>query len=70
MQVDLYEKVWMWAAAGMIALFLAAIGFAAGSQAIHPPSHVETIDPERMLARMQSQPQWSAMPSRSFAYED
>jgi cytochrome c oxidase subunit 2 len=30
----------------LIAAFLAAITLAAGSQAIHPPSHIETIDPE------------------------
>ena len=29
----------------MIVVFLGAIAFAAGSQAIRPPSHVETIDP-------------------------
>ena len=45
MKVDLYEKIWMWAAAVMIVAFLGAIAFAAGSHAIHPPSHVETIDP-------------------------
>jgi cytochrome c oxidase subunit 2 len=46
MQVDLYEKAWMWIAAVLIAAFLGAIVVAAGSQAIRPPSHVETIDPE------------------------
>jgi len=46
MQVDLYERIWMWAAAAMIAAFLGAIAFAAGTHAIRPPSHVETIDPE------------------------
>ena len=45
MKVDLYEKIWMWLAAGLIVAFLGAIVFAAGSQAIHPPSHMETIDP-------------------------
>ncbi len=45
MKVDLYEKIWMWLAGVLIAAFLAAIVFAAGSQAMHPPSHVETIDP-------------------------
>ena len=48
MQVDLYEKIWMWASAGLIALFVGAILFGAGSQAIHPPSHVETLDPTRL----------------------
>jgi cytochrome c oxidase subunit II len=45
MHVDLYERIWMWAAAGLIVLFLGAIGLTAGMQAVHPPSHIETIDP-------------------------
>lgn len=45
MQVDLYERIWMWLAAVVIAVFLGAIGLAVGTQAIQPPSHVETIDP-------------------------
>lgn len=45
MHVDLYEKIWMWAAAGMILLFLGAVGYGAAAHAGHPPSHVETIDP-------------------------
>ena len=48
MHVELYEKIWMWAAAGLIAVFLAAILLGAGAQAIHPPSHVETVDPTRL----------------------
>ena len=44
-EVDRYEKFWMWGAAGLILVFVAAIVFAATNQAIHPPSHVETIDP-------------------------
>jgi cytochrome c oxidase subunit II len=49
MKVDLYEKIWMWAAAALIVVFLAAIAVAAGSSAVHPPSHVETIDPTTVL---------------------
>ncbi len=45
MKVDLYEKIWMWGAAALIVIFVGALVFAAGSHAIHPPSHVETIDP-------------------------
>lgn len=45
MQVELYERIWMWAAAALIVLFLGAIFVTAGVQAIHPPSHVETVDP-------------------------
>lgn len=45
MHVDLYEKIWMWAAGAIIAAFLGAIVFATVSQGRIPPSHVETIDP-------------------------
>lgn len=45
MKVDLYEKIWMWGAAVLILMFVSALLFAATTQAIHPPSHVETIDP-------------------------
>jgi cytochrome c oxidase subunit 2 len=46
MNVDLYEKIWMWAALAIIAIFLASIGFTTFGRAIQPPSRVETIDPE------------------------
>jgi len=46
MNVDLYERIWMWAAAGIIVIFLASIGFTTFGAAIRPPSHVEMIDPE------------------------
>jgi len=45
MEVDVYERVWMWAATALIALFLGAILLTAGAQAIQPPSHIETLDP-------------------------
>lgn len=45
MKVNQYEKLWMGGAAVLILLFVGAIVFGATSQAIHPPSHVETIDP-------------------------
>jgi len=48
-RVDLYEKIWMGVAAALIVIFLAAIVVAAGAYAIHPPSHVETIDPTTVL---------------------
>lgn len=48
MKVDVYERVWMWLAAVMILAFLAAVLAAAGSHAVHPPSHLETIDPEKV----------------------
>lgn len=49
MHVDLYERIWIWAAALMIAAFLGAVIFSAGSHAVHPPSHVETVDPTKVL---------------------
>jgi cytochrome c oxidase subunit 2 len=49
MKVDLYEKVWMWVAAVLILAFFAAIAVAAGVHAVHPPSHMETIDPAAVL---------------------
>ena len=45
MHVDVYERLWMWLSAVLIAAFLGAIVYAAGSHAVHPPSHLETIDP-------------------------
>jgi cytochrome c oxidase subunit 2 len=45
MKVDVYEKIWMSLAAVLIVVFLAAIVVAAGMHAVHPPSHIETIDP-------------------------
>jgi cytochrome c oxidase subunit 2 len=45
MQVELYERIWMWAATALIALFLGAIVLTTATQAVQPPSHVETIDP-------------------------
>jgi cytochrome c oxidase subunit 2 len=47
-RVDLYERFWLWCSAALIAAFLAAIGLSAALQAVHPPSHVETIDPTRV----------------------
>jgi cytochrome c oxidase subunit 2 len=46
--VDFFEKIWMVVAAVLIAAFLAAITVAAGAHAVHPPSHVETIDPQKV----------------------
>jgi cytochrome c oxidase subunit II len=43
--VELYERIWMWAAGGLLLLFLGAIFLTAGVQAVQPPSHIETVDP-------------------------
>ena len=48
MKVDVYEKIWMGIAAVLIVAFLSAIIIAAGAQAIHPPSHQETINQEEV----------------------
>lgn len=48
MNVDFYEKLWMWGAVGIIAVFMISIGVTTFSQAIVPPSHVETIDPDEV----------------------
>ena len=45
MHVELYERIWMWAAGALVLTFLAAIVLTAGLQAVQPPSHIETIDP-------------------------
>lgn len=45
MNVDLYEKIWLWAAAGIIVIFLTSQTFTYVGRSIQPPSHVETIDP-------------------------
>lgn len=45
MSVNVYERFWMWGAGGLIVLFLAAIAITAATQAVQPPSHIETIDP-------------------------
>ena len=50
MSVERYEKFWMWGAGVLIGLFLGAIGFSAGVAAVHPPSHLETVDPASLDA--------------------
>ncbi len=50
MNVDFYEKIWMWGASGLLALFLATILFTAATQAVQPPGRLETVDPTKLLA--------------------
>ena len=45
MNVELYERIWMWAAVGLLVVFLGTIVLTAASDAVHPPSHMETVDP-------------------------
>jgi cytochrome c oxidase subunit 2 len=49
MNVHLYERVWMWGAGVVIAIFLAVIAVSTYAYHIHPPSHVETIDPAKIF---------------------
>jgi cytochrome c oxidase subunit 2 len=48
MNVDLYERIWMWSAGAVIVTFLATIFLMAGMQAVHPASHLETVDPTKI----------------------
>src|SRR5262245_23935348 len=45
MNVHFYERIWMWAASGLIIVFLGAIIATSAAQAIEPPSHIEMVDP-------------------------
>jgi cytochrome c oxidase subunit II len=45
MKVDLYERIWMWAAAAIITVFVGTIVLMAIVQAVQPASHIETVDP-------------------------
>jgi cytochrome c oxidase subunit 2 len=45
MNIDFYEKIWMWAGAGIVVIFLGSMSFTFFGRAIQPPSHVEMIDP-------------------------
>lgn len=49
MNVDFYERIWMWIAAAIVVLFLAFVGVSTFAQGIHPPSHVETINPTKVF---------------------
>lgn len=45
MNVEFYERIWMWIAVILLVFFTGAVVVTAASDAIHPPSHMETIDP-------------------------
>jgi cytochrome c oxidase subunit 2 len=66
MHVELYERIWMWAAAVLIALFLGAIVVTTAVQAIEPPSHVETVDPAALATNPEfAQPAVTTRPDGS-----
>jgi cytochrome c oxidase subunit 2 len=50
MNVDLYERIWMWGVGAMLAVFFGSTAAAALMSQIHPPSHIETIDPRTALS--------------------
>ena len=56
MHVELYEKIWMWFAAGLLVLFVGIMFVTAAAQAVQPPSHVETIDPKTLATNQDFQP--------------
>lgn len=49
-RVHVYEKAWMWGGVAQIAIFIAIILWSAGAQGMFPPSRVETIDPQQVMA--------------------
>lgn len=49
MNVDLYERIWMWAAGLIIGVFIVVIGASSVAYGVHPPSHVETIEPAKIF---------------------
>src|ERR1051326_2190798 len=55
MHVELYERIWMWAAGGLLVLFVGMILFTATADAVRPPSHVEMVDP----ANLANYPEWA-----------
>ncbi|HEU4570394.1 MAG TPA: hypothetical protein VFS07_07470 [Gemmatimonadales bacterium] len=57
MNIDLYERVWMWGVGSMLALFFATIAYESVALQRKPPSHVETIDPRAVLTDPRFSPQ-------------
>jgi cytochrome c oxidase subunit II len=49
MNIDFYERIWMWMAAGIVIVFLSFVGVSTVAEGISPPSHVETIDPGKVF---------------------
>jgi cytochrome c oxidase subunit 2 len=50
MNVEFYERIWMWAAVALLVIFLGTIFLTAASDAVHPPSHIETVDPATLAS--------------------
>jgi cytochrome c oxidase subunit 2 len=49
MNVDLYEKIWMYGVGVMLAVMFVSLANGALREDRHPPSHVETIDPTALM---------------------
>jgi len=49
MNIDLYERIWMWCALAIVVVFLTAIGISTFAYAVRPPSHMETINPAAVM---------------------
>ena len=50
MHVEFYERIWMYAAVVLLVVFLGTIAATTTSDAIRPPSHVETINPATLVS--------------------
>jgi cytochrome c oxidase subunit 2 len=48
MDLEFYERIWMWGASVLLLVFLSIIFLTAGMQAVHPASHIETVDPTKL----------------------
>jgi cytochrome c oxidase subunit 2 len=48
--VDLYERIWMWGVGVVLALFFTSTAVAAFGHQMQPPSHIETIPPTKVLS--------------------
>lgn len=53
MYIDLYERIWMWAGAAIIAMFIGVMIVPSFVMAINPPSHVETVDPASLASHVE-----------------
>jgi len=57
MKVDLYERIWMIGTGAMLTLFFSVIAYEAVAMGRMPPSHIETIDPKKVLSDDRFNPQ-------------
>jgi cytochrome c oxidase subunit II len=49
MHIHRYEKIWLWSGTVCLTLFLLIVGVSAFAMGNQPPSHMETIDPEKVV---------------------